>query len=305
MFPKSFCIGLLLAAAVPAVAAAQSAAVAPGLDQRLQRDFGADPRVVDPAEASLTGHDDVVLLTRRKFFTLQAQTSGQYTDNATLSQTERKASSIGSYSVIGSAGTRLGGLVDVSTAVGLLGSRYSAGRDLGYDVLFGSLAAARRQSGFELNADYSWQALREAGFGSRQLNQHRVAGGVGYPLTVASGRLRFTPTLIAEKSWASPKTYNSSAYGLQVPIGVSLSPRLFASVRLSAVRRKYPDYFPGLLGVKRVDNQYGAELSIYRVLTPSASIRLQTNLIDNHSTSDVNRYRNATGLLGIAMELKF
>lgn len=310
MYRKAISLAVVFAAAacgaaVGATPAMAQVAAGASLDQRIGRDTGGPVPAGDPADAILTGRDDVLLLSRRKLFTAQASFEVQYTDNLALSRDERHTGDIGVYDVGLEAATVIDGKVHVHAQAGILGARYSELSGLDYDAGQVAAGASYRRWGFILAGDWAWQRVYHRGFRGEQLAQHRAVVSLSRPIPLAGGRIVVTPSIGADRAWTDPLVYNSYGWNAQLAAAWSTSPRTQLGARLAFARHDYPDYFPGFLGVRRRDELTTAEVSLTHAIGRDIAVQLSAGFAQDNSTSDVNGYRAWSGGGAVSLQKRF
>lgn len=295
---------LLTAMSAAAPAFAQTAPVDPGIDQRI-RNLPAPGDAARQAEeeAILTGRDDILLMRRRRFFTLYGSAGINGTTNAGLSPTDPVDDQFANADVGIRIATRLGGAVNVYAEAGLSSTRYFEQDRLDLVAAFGAVGANVELAGFDLDAAYAPVIAWDADWDERQLTQHRFTGSIGRSARV--GPVLVRAAVGGERIEADPEPFaNSAAVGSLSgfwPLGTNLA--VMASVR--GARRWYDDYFEGLLGVERKDWFVEGALGLsYR---PAAAITLDMRwtYARNWSTADVSRYEAATGGIAVRAAVRF
>jgi len=278
----------LLALGLAAPLAAQ--VPADQIDQRV-RDVppSAEERRAEEDEAILTGRDDILLLEKRKFFTIFASAGPGFTDNAALSPTARREDGLFTADAGIRIATRLGGKVDVFAEAGASTTRYFKETDLDFVAGFGAVGAHVRLAGFDLDAAYTPTLVYDGDVEDRQLTQHRFVVGIGRGARIGKALVR--AAIGGERIEANPSAFQnfSATATLSGFLPVARRVSLLGSAR--GVRRWYDNYFEGLLGVERrdwfVEGAAGISWQAHRRITVDA----RATYARNFSTADISRYR--------------
>jgi opacity protein-like surface antigen len=293
---------LLLALAAGAPAAAQVPGD-PGIDQRvrqIQRD-AEDARRRTEQEAILTGRNDIVLMRRRRFFTLSGSASLGITDNATLSPSPSAGDILATFEASLGFSTRLGGLVDVSAEIGLNTARYFDNKALDVVAGYAQVAAHVEIVGFDLDLSYTPNRVWDGDFEQRQLTQHRFSAGLSR--SFALGRVLVRASVGGERIEANPTAFKNWAANAGLSAILPLGARASLTASLRGTRRWYDDYFEGLLGFPRRDWQVEAAAGFALRFGANASLDLRATHTRNYSTADISRYRATSA--GVALRAAF
>ena len=295
-------LAVLLAALVCEPALAQSAPS--NVDDRLRRQVETQNQD-DAVNAIMSGDTDLILLAPVQHFTLHGSLSGTETSNAALAPTGGVADTIGQLQLGLRAATRIGEQVDLWADAGLIAARYARNSELGYDALSGEVGVATELAGFAVSATYQPTVIYERDFGPRQLTQHTL--GLAVSRRFRLGRLLLEPVVSAQRVEAHPAEYENWAGGanitMMLPFGREARFLVYATGGYQ--RRIYDDYFSGLVGADRKDNQWNAGLGLNYRASNRVSASLSYTFRQNHSTSDISAYRVHGGHLGLSGTVRF
>lgn len=300
---------LLLALLAPPLLAWSAGASAqavpdPRIDQRVRQLTPAENEARRRDEETiLTGRNDIVLMRRRRFFTLSGSAGLGITDNATLSPGQSDGDVLGTFDAAFRFGTRLGGLVDVSAEIGLSTSRYLDNSALDIVAGYAQVAAHVEVIGFDLDVAYTPNRVWDGDFERRQLTQHRFSAGVSR--SIALGRVIVRASTGGERIEANPSAFVNWAANAGLSAILPLRPGASLIGSLRANRRWYDDYFEGLLGVARRDWQVEAAAGFSLQLGANAGIDLRVTRARNYSTADISRYRATSAGIVLKAAIRF
>lgn len=290
---------LAFAAAVPA--AAQPPAD-PRIDQRVRQLTPAEEQARRrDEEAILTGRNDIVLMRRRRFFTVSGSAGVNITDNATLSPGPSDGDVFATFDAGLRFGTRLGGLVDVSAEIGFSTTRYLDNTSLDLVAGFAQVAAHVELIGFDIDVAYTPNRVWDGDFERRQLTQHRFSAGLSKG--VALGGLLVRASVGGERIEANPVAFTNWAANASLSTILPLRPGAALLGSLRATRRWYDDYFEGLLGVARLDWHVEAAAGFSLQIGPNVGLDLRATHARNYSTADISRYRATSA--GVVLRAAF
>lgn len=257
-------------------------------------------------EAILTGRDDVVLLDRRKFFTLNGALGGGYTTNAALSETDRRSDTYGVANISLRTETKIANHVDVHAEIGLSATRYEEFGGLDYSAFVSSFGAHVQWRRIDFDAAYTPIVVYDRALSERQLTQHRFVASAGRTFSLPRS-VALRVSISAERINADPDPFSNSAVSASAAVGAPISRRrniqAFASVR--GVARNYDNYFEGLVGVPREDRLLEGAVGASWTPRPNVALEARWTQSRNRSTSDVNRYRAGNGGVSLGAVIRF
>jgi hypothetical protein len=294
------------AVAVATLAGPAFAQAAPGnnIDSRVRQQL-AQPSEREQETALLTGDTDILLTRPVKLFNLHASVDVSATSNAFLAPHHARSDGIAQVQLGIGAGTRIGGKVDVFADFSLLSAHYFKHDGLNYGAIVGTVGARTRLGRVNLTASYQPSAVFDQDFGRRLLTTHRFRLTASLPFSIK--RLQVEPSIGGERAIAHPGDYSAWAATAGVTMLLPLSKKapVYGYATANYELRSFVHYFPDLVGVHRRDNVVTAGVGV--VWRPKAwgEVRASYTFQKAYSTSDVNRYRNHSGGLGLSATLRF
>jgi hypothetical protein len=307
-----------------APAFAQTPATDPSFDRRVENALGFLRSPVT-SDGVITGQEDIVLLQRRKLFTVSAGITPQLVSNAFLTPDDARSGTLGLADIGVTMATRIADRVNVHAAASLYSARYQKFRELDYDVAgldVGADMEVRTPLGpAGLSISYMPTIIFRPGFGERQLTQHRGRLGARVERSLAPllGRARERQDRLAalarstrlvssvelERTWANPADYENRMASIDVAVVTNPSGNTELALGVGAYVRRYDHYFPDLLGTNRNDDGVRVGLSASwqprRWIVVSASM----SATRNRSTSDVNGFDNVAATPSISLRMRF
>lgn len=285
-------------------ASAQAVPPDPRIDQRVRQLTPAEDEARRrDEEAILTGRNDIVLMRRRRFFTLSGSAGLGITDNATLSPGQSDGDVLASFDAAFRFGTRLGGLVDVSAEIGLSTTRYLDNKALDIVAGYAQVAAHVEIVGFDLDLAYTPNRVWDGDLEQRQLTQHRFSAGLSR--SIALGRVIMRASAGGERIEANPATFRNWATNAGLSAIVPLRPGASLIGSLRANRRWYDNYLEGLLGVARRDWYVEAAAGLSLQIAANAGLDLRLTHARNYSTADISRYRATSAGIALRASIRF
>lgn len=256
-------------------------------------------------EAMLTGDTDIILTRPTRLFSVSGSADIIGTSNAFLSPTDRLADGFGQAQITFGIGTRLGGKVDVFANMGLTSVRYFRYRDLNYNAINGLVGARVGLGRLAITATYQPTIVLSGDFATRQLTTHRLKLAASLPFRLR--KLTIEPSIGVERVLANPSDYRAWSGSAGLTFSAPLSKRIpiFAYATAQYEHRSFDAYFPDLVGVKRIDDNWSAGAGIVWRPKRWSDIRLSYSFQRNYSTSDVNGYFAHSGTLGLTASLRF
>lgn len=294
------------AVAATALASPASAQTAPGnnIDSRLRQQL-AQPSERDQESALLTGSTDILLTRPVKLFNLHASADISATSNAYLAPHDVRSDGIAQMQIGIGTGTRIAGKVDVFADLSLLSAHYFKHDELNYSAFVGTVGARAHLGRVKLTASYQPSVVFDRDLRRHLLTTHRFRMSVSLPFSIK--RLLVEPSIAGERAVAHPRDYTAWAGSAGLTLSLPLSNRVpvYGFATANYERRSFDHYFPDLVGVRRRDD--GISAGVGMVWRPKAwgEVRASYTFQKNHSTSDVNRYRNHTGGMGLSATMRF
>jgi hypothetical protein len=298
----------LAVAALLLAASSAAAATDPALDARV-RDMLDQARGGETADSALvTGRGDLILLSRRKLFVAHFTISPQRTSNAELAGEGGHADTLLTIEAGLGASTRVADRVNLHADISVLGVRYGEISALDYDAVTADIGAdtdwATPVGRLSVGADYLPAVIYTRGFGDRQLTQHRLLAAAQLATPIRP-RLSIISTGTVERTWADPQDYDNWGAAIDETLVFRPAPELQVAVGGGLYARRYPNYFPALIGVTRRDHGWRASVAVSYSTTPRLVLTASASHVENRSTSDVNPYRVDNGGLTARVALRF
>lgn len=306
MFTRVFLATAALLAVAPC---AEAQSTDPTIDARVRATL--DQGRADAAssdEGLITGRGDLILLAPRKLFVLRLSATPQRTSNAELAPAGGHADNLVTLEGGIGVATRVADRVDLHADIGVVAVRYGAIRNLDYDAATADVGAgmgwSTRLGLLSAGVEYMPSLIYTRGFGRRQLTQHRLIGGVAL-VTPVTARVVLNSNVTLDKTWADPSAFDNWGVALDETVVFQLRHDLQLGVGGGVYNRRYPEYFPGLIGTTRRDRGWRASIAASYSPTPTIVVTLSFSHVDNHSTSDVNPYRVDNGGLALRIARRF
>jgi hypothetical protein len=291
--------------AAPGPAQTTPPATAPrnNIDERVRQQVRPTDR--EREEIMLTGDTDIVLTRRTRLFTVNGSIGVSGTSNAFLAPTDRLSDDFGQTQITLGIGTRIGGRIDLFASAGVTGVRYFRYKALDYNALTGLVGARAAFGRLDVTATYQPSIVLSSDFGARQLTSHRFKLSASLPFQIRN--LTVEPSVAVERVLSSPSDYRAwgGSAGLTLSAPLSNHIPLLAYVSAQYERRSFDAYFPDLVGVKRLDDNWSAGAGVVWRPKRWGEVRASYSFQRNYSTSDVNAYYAHSGTLGISAMLRF
>lgn len=282
------CVGLL--ASMAGVAQAQ----APGADtieQRMQQLRPPSERALPPEEAILTGKEDLVLLQRRKLFTLSGNAEYRYTDNAFLSDDFRESDQIFSPNVGLRVATRIAERYDVYAEAQAYAARYKEHPELDFDGFTGRIGGEMPAGSWLLGASYSGSPVYDKGLHNHLVTLHELQLSARRVVPI-DRKTALLPSFHLSRIFADPNDFSTVSGDAGVSVVRQLSGEVVGLVGLQAEGRSYDNYFEELTNETRRDLGLSGRLILVWRPTDWFSASGLVELTRNWSTLKVNDYHN-------------
>ncbi|MEL6317131.1 MAG: hypothetical protein AAFR16_05775, partial [Pseudomonadota bacterium] len=211
-------------------------------------------------ETILTGREDVVLLSERKFFTAFLRTGFAFTSNPTQSNDDEGVDGIGTYNAGLRAATRIADTYDVYAEVSTFGARYVENDELDYSGVGAALGVSRDVGSYQIGGVYRPQIVFDEDFSDRFVTLHRVAGYASRQVDLAEDVI-IAPTVTVSAIPADPSDFTRFEFEASAPMAYRAAPDWTLTARPTAFLRHYPDFFESVTGEDRVDVGGGASFS--------------------------------------------
>jgi hypothetical protein len=303
VFAKAFSIFILLSLGFASNALAQAA---PGnnIDDRVRQ----QSRILserEREEAMMTGDTDILLTRRTKLFNLHGLFGADNTSNAFLTPFDARTDVFGQAQIGLSFGTKIANKIDVFADLSANTVHYSKYAELDYSALTGVIGARTDIGPVSLNATYQPAVVFDREFRKRQLTSHRTRISAALPFNIK--KLNIEPSISIERTLSNPTDYRAWSGGAGVTFSAPISRKipLFAFASVNYEKRDFDSYFPDLVGVRRIDDNWSGGVGLVWQLRNGGEVRASYNYGRNSSTSDVNIYRAKTGTIGISAAFRF
>ncbi|MEJ0062272.1 MAG: hypothetical protein WDO70_03490 [Alphaproteobacteria bacterium] len=258
-----------------------------------------------PEESMLTGHDDLVVLQKRKLFQISANTRETYTTNAFLSDELKHDDFVFDGNVAARAGTRIAQRVDVFAETNLFTSQYAKNHQLSYNGYGGGVGAATSAGKFQFGLNYSAASVYDShGFDKHSVTLHTVTLGVSRPYAV-SANAAIVPQLAVERTMSDPSAYATWTQRAALLGVYGFTPELTGSVGTELAYRNYDDYFESVTGEARED--IGVRIAGAVRWQPVNYVQLAAEIGfgANGSTISSSRYTGFTASPGVSLNIRF
>ena len=306
----AFRIGAVVCALSASVVFAANIAVAqvgdaPSIERRLTAPGGLPSFEITPEESILTGKDDLVILKRRDFFTLNANIAPNFTSNAFLSDANKHSDIVLNSAASIRAATVIDQRYSVSADAGLSTARHRNLSQLNYDTFSAGFGGSVRSEQWTYSLSYRFiYVSRPGGFNEHIVTQNNIAGSVSYRFDIDDDTAIF-PSLSLSRIWADPKDFNNVSLTPGVSFVRRITPDLLLSSAVQLSARRYDDFFEAATLENRRD--FGANTTIGLRWTPRANITVLGGVgfgLVNSSIDSVD-YKNYSATPSISAQFSF
>lgn len=282
------CLGMLAAAGGAAFAQTPGADT---IEQRLEQLRPPSERPLPAEEAILTGKEDIVLLERRKLFTLRGDAEYRYTSNAFLSDDFRESDQIFLPNVTLRAATQIAERYDVYAEVQVYAARYKENSSLDFDGFTGRLGGEMPVDSWFLGASYSGSPVYDRGLDEHLVTLHELRLSARRVVPI-DRRTAVLPSFHVARTFADPDDFSTISADAALSLARQLRPDVVGLVGVQADARRYDDYFEDLTGETRSD--YGVSARALLVWRPLDwfSATGSVELTQHWSSLDVNEYHS-------------
>lgn len=231
--------------------------------------------VRDGTGEAIDGEAGIYVLTVNEIFQVSAAAGLGYSDNPARTADDLGGSMFGDFSLSAGLATRLGETVDFGLSANVAGREYfeedaPSSRTLSASMSAGLPVAGPLYAGVGAFAGYSFDGGFKNGTAFYGLTANLSAA---VPLT---SRLVVRPGIGATRQWAEVSENDSTLVAASVDLVYAFAPRLTGSLRGSAVRRWYDDFYEDVTFVVRRDMLYGVTAAL--AWQPSANVVVATTL---------------------------
>lgn len=229
----------------------------------------------DEDDGEIDGEAGIYVLTVNDIFQLTASGGLGYTSNPQRTADDLGGSGFGDFAVSAGIATRLGGAVDFGLSANVSGREFfeqdaPSSRNASLSLSLGVPVAGPVYASVVGFGGYSFDGAFKNGTSFRGLSGSLSAA---FPVT---NSLVIRPGIGATRQWAEVEENNSSVIAASVDVIYALAPRLTATVRGSAARRWYDDFYEDVTFVERRDTLYGVTAALS--FRPSDNIAITANL---------------------------
>ena len=261
------------------------------IEQRAQQAQEGPILVVPLEEFILTGEEDLVLLRRPKLFTLDSNSSYQFTDNAFLSDKQKTHDYVLSQSLLVRAETRIAQRVDVFVSGSGFLSRYHRNQGLDFSGVTGSAGASWPVDRWVMSLRYEGSAIFDRSFDAHLVTLHNL--GLNISTTVGlSQTTALYPFFSVVRVWANPDDFSNTALVGGGTLVHALTQTVVVFFQGQVDYKSYDDFFePSTLEAR---HDHGARLLAAINWTPQewVTVNLTGTIARNESTISTLRYTN-------------
>lgn len=260
---------------------------------------------VPAQEAILTGDNDLILLQRRKFFTLEASVDYTHTSNAFLSDNRRDSDFVVDINASARAATQIASRYDLFAEATVGTARYADNTSLDYDNFGVQMGAAMPVGNYNVGVIYGMtMAFGPDGFSEHQVTLHDIALNVNRTYLVGANTA-LVPQLVLGRTFADPADYNVWSAKGRVSLIHRLQPGLTAQMGFDAGYRNYDNYFEASTGEDRQDYNYGLSAGLHWQFAPAGQLSGEVSAMNNRSTVDANNYHALNLTPRVRLSVKF
>ena len=277
---------------------------APSIERRLTKPGGPPSFEITPEERILTGKDDLVILKRREFFTLNASLTPRYSSNVFLTHAKRESDVVLNGAAILRAETVIDQRFAVFADAGYSLARHGFFTQLDYDNFSAGFGGSMSSGKWTYSASYRLHYVTQPGLDDHIVTQNNITGSVSYGLPINKDTAVFA-FISLWRIWADPGGFtNVSAFpGLNVVRRISSDLVLSVGVQLSG--RVYDDFFEAATRETRKD--FGQTVTMGLRWMPRANITVLGNigLSRVNSTIDSVDYEEFSATPTVTAQIKF
>ena len=298
-------VAMVCALVAPAGIVMAQVGDAPSIERRLTTPGGLPSFALTPEESILTGKDDLVILKRRDFFTLEGSLTPRFSSNAFLSDANRQSDIVLDGAASLRAETVIDQLYKVSADAGLSLARHDDLTQLNYDAFTAGLGGSVPSGNWTYSATYRLSYVsRPGGFNDHIVTQNNITGSLSYRLSIDSDTAVF-PSISLSRIWADPGDFSNLSMTPGASFVRRLTPDLLFISSLLLSLRRYDDFFESITGETRRD--FGGNATISLRWTPQTNITVQGSLgfgrVD--STIDSVDYKEYSATPSVTAQIKF
>lgn len=261
------------------------------IEQRVQQ-AQEDPTSVIPQDGFLLPREDgLILLRRPKLFSIESDSSYQFTDNAFLSDKQKSYDHILTQSLVARAGTQIAQRLDVFVSGSGFMSRYHRNQGLDFNGFTGSVGASLPINQWVMSIRYDGSATYNRNFDSHLVTLHNLGWDISSAMPLDQ-RTALYPFFSVLRVWADPDDFSNTSVALGATLVHSLTETLVTFLQGQADFRAYDDFFePSTLEVRQ---DFGARLLVALNWTPRewVSMNFFATIARNESTISTLRYTN-------------
>ncbi len=258
---------------------------ASGIEQRVGKQLQKLEPQLPPEELILTGEDDLVLLRRRKFFTVKLDSSFGYVSNAYSSDDNKKHDEVVNENLSLRFETKIAEKYTVFADAGAFLARHVRFTDLNYDGVTGNLGARVPSGPWTFGFGYRASAIIEPGLDTRIVTQNSTSASASYGIAIDKNT-SVVPSASASRVWASPDDFTNTSVRLGAAVVHRVAPDLMASLSVQGVKRWYDNYYEETNNQTRRDVGFDASLSLR--WTPSENVSMSISSAVGYIDSTLN-----------------
>lgn len=242
-------------------------------------------------EFRISDEEDLVLLRRPKLFTVESNSSYQFTDNAFLSDKQKTHDYVLSQSVLAQAKTRIAQRVNVFISGSGLLSRYHRNQGLDFNGVTGSAGASLPIDRWLVSLRYDGNIIFDRDFDSHLVTLHNL--GLDFSTTIGFNEsTALFPFFTVVRVWANPDDFSNTTMAGGGTIVFELSPTVAVFFQGQVDYKSYDDFFePSTLEAR---HDYGARMLAALNWTPldGITVNVTATVARNESTLSTLRYTN-------------
>ncbi len=274
------------------------------IEQRIDQVRPPAARPLPAAEAILTGKEDVVLLRRRKLFSLNVQPSHIYTTNAFLSDDRKTSDHVFNGFATIRAATQIARRYDVFAEFGGFLSRYQDNPELDFDGILGTVGVDLPVDDWRVSLGYSGIGAFERGFDDRLVTLHDLTARIRR-VFILTGATAVVPQLAVSRVWADPDDFSTVTVRGGATVIYRVTGKLAAVAGAEIHARRYDDFFEDTVGESRRDYGIAGRLALRWTPLEAVSVSAFVSATKVNSTVGANKYTNLIASPSLRLSIRF
>ena len=258
---------------------------ASGIEQRVGKQLQKLEPQLPPEELILMGKDDILLLRRRKFFTVKLDSSFSYLTNPYFSNDKKNPDGVSNENLSLRFETKIAEKYTVFADASAFLARHVRFTELNYDGAMVALGARIPSGPWTFGLGYRASTILEPGLDKRIVTQNSTSASASYGIAI-NKNTSVVPSASASRVWASPDDFTSTSVRLGAAVVHRVAPNLLANLSVQGVKRWYDNYYEETNNQTRRDVGFDASLSLR--WTPSENVSMSISSAVGYIDSTLN-----------------